>query len=93
MIEERFRLDIQKKFFAAKVERHCSRLPGKVGNVPSLELFMAMLDGALSKLVYWNVSQPMAEGLELMIFPGPFEPKLFCDSVASNGLYIDLKPL
>lgn len=40
-------------------------LPRKVGNVPSLELFKAMLDGALSKLVYWNVSQPMAKGLEL----------------------------
>lgn len=41
-------------------------LPRKAGNVPSLELFKAMLDGALSKLVYWNVSQPMAKGLELI---------------------------
>lgn len=65
MTEERFRLDIQKNVFAVKVVRHYSRLPRKVGNVPSLELFKAMLDGALSKMVYWNVSQPIAEGLEL----------------------------
>ena len=32
---------------------------------PSLEVFKARLDGALGNLVWWEVSLPMAGGLEL----------------------------
>jgi len=34
-------------------------------DAPSLEVFKARLDGALSNLVYWKVLLPMAEALEL----------------------------
>jgi len=35
------------------------------------------LDGALSSLVWWKVSLPMAGGLELGDLYGPFQPKPF----------------
>ncbi|KFQ78541.1 hypothetical protein N337_12417, partial [Phoenicopterus ruber ruber] len=47
----RFRLDIRKKFFTMRVERHCNRLPSEVVDAPSLEVFKARMDGALSNLV------------------------------------------
>ena len=49
--EGRFRLDIRKKLFALRVVRHCSRLPRQVVDTPSLAVFKARLDGALSSLV------------------------------------------
>ena len=49
--EGRFRLDIRKKFFTVSVVRHCNRLPREVMDAPSLEVFKARLDGALSNLV------------------------------------------
>ncbi|KFQ60892.1 hypothetical protein N334_13651, partial [Pelecanus crispus] len=49
--EGRSRLDIRKKFFTLRVERHGNRLPREVVGVPSLEAFKAMWDGALSNLV------------------------------------------
>ncbi|KFM08468.1 hypothetical protein AS27_08248, partial [Aptenodytes forsteri] len=49
--EGRFRLDIRKKFFTMRVVRHWNRLPREVTDAPSLELFKARLDGALSNLV------------------------------------------
>ena len=42
--EGRFRLDVRKKFFTV-------RLPREVVDAPSLEVFKARLDGALSNLV------------------------------------------
>ncbi|KFW63441.1 hypothetical protein AS28_13695, partial [Pygoscelis adeliae] len=49
--EGRFRLDIKKKFFTTKVVRHWNRLPREAVDAPSLEVFKARLDGALSNLV------------------------------------------
>ncbi|KFQ57587.1 hypothetical protein N334_03272, partial [Pelecanus crispus] len=49
--ESRFRLDIRKKFFTVRVVRHWNRLPREVVDAPSLEVFKARLDGALSNLV------------------------------------------
>ncbi|KFR06839.1 hypothetical protein Y956_10135, partial [Nipponia nippon] len=49
--EGRFRLDIRKKFFTMRVVRHWNRLPKEVMDAPSLEVFGARLDGALSNLV------------------------------------------
>ncbi|KFM09299.1 hypothetical protein AS27_04987, partial [Aptenodytes forsteri] len=49
--EGRFRLDIRKKYFTVRVVRHWNRLPGEVADAPSLEVFEARLDGALSNLV------------------------------------------
>ncbi|KFU92035.1 hypothetical protein M959_01387, partial [Chaetura pelagica] len=49
--EGRFRLDIRKKFFRVRVVRHWNRLLREVVDAPSLEIFKARLDGALSNLV------------------------------------------
>ena len=49
--ESRFRSDVRKKFFTVRVGRHRNRLPREVVAGPSLEVFKARLDGALSNLV------------------------------------------
>ncbi|KFW66404.1 hypothetical protein AS28_03885, partial [Pygoscelis adeliae] len=49
--EGRFRLDIRKKFFTMRVVRHWNRLLREAVDAPSLEVFKARLDGALSNLV------------------------------------------
>ena len=48
-----------------RVVRHWNRLPREVVDARSLEVFKARLDGALGSLVRWEVSLPMAGGLEL----------------------------
>jgi len=48
--EGRFRLDIRKKFFTMRVVRHWHRLPREAVAAPSLAVFKAKLDGALSNL-------------------------------------------
>ncbi|KFW10128.1 hypothetical protein N326_03709, partial [Eurypyga helias] len=47
----RFRLDIRKKFFTERVVRHWNRLSRDVVDAPSLEVFKARRDEALSNLV------------------------------------------
>jgi len=47
----RFRLDIRKKFFTMRVVKHWHRLSREAVDAPSLEVFKARLDGALSDLV------------------------------------------
>ncbi|KFW63615.1 hypothetical protein AS28_05341, partial [Pygoscelis adeliae] len=47
----RFRLDIRKKFFIMRVVRPWNRLPGEFVDTPSLKVFKARLDGALSNLI------------------------------------------
>jgi len=49
--EDRFRLDIRKKFFPVRVVKHWPRLPREAVDAPSLAVFKARLDGALSNLV------------------------------------------
>ncbi|KFM13963.1 hypothetical protein AS27_01188, partial [Aptenodytes forsteri] len=49
--EGRFRLDRRKTFFTMRVVRHWNRLPREDMDAPSLEVFKARLDGALSNLV------------------------------------------
>ena len=49
--EGRFRSDIRKKFFAVRVVRHWTRLPREVVDAPSLKVFKARLNGALSNLI------------------------------------------
>ncbi|KFM08921.1 hypothetical protein AS27_05359, partial [Aptenodytes forsteri] len=49
--DSRFTLDIRKKFFTMRVVRYWNRLPREVVDAPSLEVFKARLDGALSNLV------------------------------------------
>ncbi|KAK4819002.1 hypothetical protein QYF61_022833 [Mycteria americana] len=56
--EGRFRLDIRKKFFPMRVVRHWNRLPREAVDAPSLEVFKARLDGALSNLPFQAFSDP-----------------------------------
>jgi len=49
--EDRFRLDVRKKFFTMRVVKHWHRLPREAVDAPSLAVFKARLDGALSNLV------------------------------------------
>ena len=50
-MEGRFRLAIRKKFFTVRVVTRWKRLPREVVDAPSLELFKARLDVALSSLI------------------------------------------
>ncbi|KFP92582.1 hypothetical protein N311_13148, partial [Apaloderma vittatum] len=45
--ENRFRLDLRKKFFSMRVARLWNRLPREIVYIPSLEMFKARLDEAL----------------------------------------------
>ena len=49
--EGRFRLDIRKKFLAERVVTHWNRLPRKVVETPSLEVFRKGVDTALWDIV------------------------------------------
>ncbi|KFQ91958.1 hypothetical protein Y956_15979, partial [Nipponia nippon] len=49
--EGKFSLDVRKKFFTRRVVRHWNRLPREAVDAPSLAVFKARLDGALSNLV------------------------------------------
>jgi len=62
--ESRFRLDIKRKFFTMRVVKHWHSLPREAVAAPSLSVFKARLDGALSNLVWWKMSLLMARWLE-----------------------------
>jgi len=62
--EGRFRLDIRKKFFTMRVVKDWNRLPREAVDAPSLVVFKARLDGALSNLVYRKTSLLMTGVLE-----------------------------
>jgi len=51
-------------FFMVRVVRHWNSVPREAMAAPSLAVFKARLDGALSDLVWWKVSLPTAGGLE-----------------------------
>jgi len=61
-----------------------NRLPSEVVDAPSLEAFKARMDGALSNLVWWEMSLPVAGGLELDDPKGSFQPKPFYDSMINT---------
>ena len=64
LIEGRFRIDKRRKFFPVRVVRHWNRLPIKVVDAPSLEVFKARLDG-FEQPGLEEGSLLMAGGLEL----------------------------
>ncbi|KFV90888.1 hypothetical protein N327_12446, partial [Fulmarus glacialis] len=47
----RFRLDIRKRFFTARVVKHWNRLPREVVDAPSLSEFKKQLDNALNNML------------------------------------------
>ncbi|KFV02201.1 hypothetical protein N340_13125, partial [Tauraco erythrolophus] len=49
--EGRFKLDLRKKFFTMRVVKHWNRLLREAVAAPSLEMFKARLDKALSNLM------------------------------------------
>ncbi|KFO88224.1 hypothetical protein N320_11323, partial [Buceros rhinoceros silvestris] len=49
--EERFRLDIRKKFFTMNVVKHWNRFPREVVDVPTMETFSIRLERTLSNLM------------------------------------------
>jgi len=51
-----------------RMVRHWHRLSREAVAVPSLAVFKARLDRALSNLVQWKLSLPMAGGVELNDF-------------------------
>jgi len=65
-----------------RVVKHWPRLPREAVAVPSLEMFKARLDGALSTLGWWKMSLLMAGGLEPDDLQGPFQPNPFYDSTS-----------
>ena len=78
--QERFRLDIRRKFFTQRVVAHWNGLPNEAVDSPSLEAFKTRLDVALGSLVWWLATLPMAGSLKPDYHYGPFQLRLFYDS-------------
>jgi len=57
-----------------RVVKHWKRLPREAMGAPSLAVFKARLDGALSTLGWWKMSLLMAEGWNQMIYKVPSNP-------------------
>ena len=54
---------------------------------PTPETLKVRLDGALSNLTELTMTLLIAEGSDKMIFKGPFQPKLFYDSLDTQHIY------
>jgi len=66
--EGRIRLDRRKKFFITSIVEHWHRLLREAVDDPSLKLFKAKADGALSSLSWWELSLPMVRGWKWISF-------------------------
>ena len=60
--QERFRLDIRRKFFHPEGGDTLNRLPKEAVDAPSLEAFKARLDVALGSLGCWLATLHIAGG-------------------------------
>ena len=59
-------------------------MPREIVDESSLEAFKARLDVALGRLVWWWVTLPIAGQLKLDDHCGPFQPRLFYDSMITK---------
>lgn len=55
--EERFRLDVRRKFFTMRVVRHWTAAQRAVGDAP-LEVLKAGLEWVLDSLIWWGAPSP-----------------------------------
>lgn len=51
LFQEKFRLNIRKHFFTARVVKHWGRIPSEVVDAISLSLFKKHLDNALNNML------------------------------------------
>jgi len=87
--EERFRLDIRKKFFTMKVMRWWHRMPKEAVGAPSLAVPKARLDGTLSNLGCWDGSHLMAEvGMRWSLWSLPNQTILWTEKATSLHIHI-----
>lgn len=71
-------MGIRKSFFMMTVVTCWNRFPREFMDVPPLQVFKIILDRALSILILWKMSLPIAVDLDEVI---PFRIKPFYDSV------------
>lgn len=69
-----------------RVVKHCHRMPREVMDASPLETFKARLDRTLSHHMQLNVSPLLAAGGDKMSLNGPFQSKLFYDSMIRRSL-------
>ena len=69
------------KLLGNKLVWNWNRLYKEVVNAPSLEAFKARLDVALGSLVWWLATLHIAGGLKLRDHCGPFQPRIYYDSM------------
>ena len=74
-------------FSTQRVVTHWNRLPKEVVDAPTPVAFKARLDVALGSLVWWLATMPVAEGLKLDDCCGPFQLRLFYDSMKMRFRY------
>jgi len=74
-----------------RVVRPWPRLPREVVDAPSLGTFKARLDGAPSTLIQWEMSLLTGGELDETALEGPFQLKLFYDSVFQRNFNLWLQ--
>lgn len=55
---------LKKNVFTLRVMKHQNSFSGELVDAPPLDVSKARLDGALSKVVQWDMPLPMAEVLQ-----------------------------